>query len=191
VVLPNKNNNECFFNKFSYENSEIIECTDVDIVKKCGDILNSRSCNMARRIRFPYLESSLTISSTVFICLWDEVKQECILKELVKAVENEKETNIIFIMIIGVSCVCVVLSVIVIVVILVLRRRMHKSSQENEYEMSNVLSSVDKDDSKFYISLVEQHHCSEYTIGEKIGEYTIEKIIGRGVFFHYYVYLFC
>jgi hypothetical protein len=153
VVLPNKNNDECFFNKFSYENGEIIECTDVDVVGKCGDILNSRSCNMARRIRFPYLESSLTIPSTIFICLWDEVKQECILKELVKAVEDEKETSIVFIVIIGVViCGCVVLSVVVIVVILVLRRRMRRSSQENECEMNDVPSSVDKGDSKDHTS---------------------------------------
>jgi hypothetical protein len=36
---------------------------------------------------------------------------------------------------------------------------------------------------KLFCTPVEQHRCSEYTIGEKISKYTIEKIIGRGGFF--------
>jgi hypothetical protein len=143
VVLPNENSDECFFNKNAYEENDIVECTDVDVIMKCNDIQNNVSCNMARRIKFPNLESDLTVSSLIFICLWDKMNNVCSTKEIPKIFESEDEINIILIVIIVVSVGGCILLSILIVGILLLKKRYQIKNRRHEYEMRILCSDTD------------------------------------------------
>jgi hypothetical protein len=203
----------CFFNgNIQDKISGIGVCSDIGDVMECEYFLDQSLCTYAKKHIYYNLENYSSASSTTFLCIWNAEKEggTCQSKQLGRSMNDNNSkfsTILLLIIIVGV----VFLIIIVLVLIIIIKRVKSRGSRIKEYEMyssNNLNNSINNNIGylcylciffcnifKLYIfyymdllffNVVKYGTSHEYTIGEIIGNYEIEKIIGRGFFFFFF-----
>jgi hypothetical protein len=182
----------CFFNGNTENYSGEFVCSSTSLITKCGDLLDSSLCKYAKKYIYINLESSTSSSFSSFLCLWDYEEGVCESKGVGKTEELNKDKNsfqtILIIIITSTVVVLVLVIIFIIIVVIVLRRsksRILEKEQKTTYEMTS-MSNGNLPETKKKVLI------NDYTVGEMIGKYKIEKIIGRGITYllHYFIIIF-
>jgi hypothetical protein len=170
----------CFFNGGNKITSEEeIKCSDIVEVKKCIHLLSRSLCVYARRYTYPNLEPKISAENTSFLCYWDgETESGCVSKF------EPDETNDSFpagaVVAIIIVVLVVVAACIIVVIIVIWKMKMKALKKEGELEGGFIMLSNTVQEDGVPLEDQKRKHVTFYTVGEVIGKYKIQKLLGRG-----------
>jgi hypothetical protein len=173
-------------------------CENVEDIGYCDELITWSVCSNATTNTYPNL---LSDGVNKYPCRWDNQNQICERKVSESEKENPMQnySNIIVIVIIIVAVVIVLVIVIVIVIITLYKRKIKKNLKNSiikDLEMeslrcSRISSTREKTQRRTGLLFIFYFSCwfclvkgessnNEYAVGDTVGQYEVEKIIGRG-----------